>query len=236
MPPWNGWLSEAVVAPGRFPRHEPRMNSSRRELLRSTALLGGALLFSHLLAACAVEPGADDGAEPIDEASDALVTCKPPVISANHGHSLVVSPADVAAGRAKTYSIQGASGHTHGITISAAQFAQLAAGQAIVVTSTIGAGHTHSVTVTCTASAPTTCGNGARASAISANHGHSLVVPKTDVAAGTSMTYSIQGSASHAHQVSINSAQFAALKSGKRISVTSSVALSHSHTVTVSCA
>ena len=213
------------------------MNSSRRELLRSTALLGGALLFSHVLAACAVESGAEDDAkEPTDETSDALVTCNPPVISANHGHSLVVSPADVAAGSAKTYSIQGAAGHAHSITISTAQFTQLAAGHAIVIASTVGAGHTHSVTVTCAVSAPTTCGNGARASAITANHGHSLVVSKADVAAATPKTYSIQGSASHAHQVSISAAQFVSLKSGRKISVTSSAVLAHSHTVTVSCA
>ena len=126
-----------------------RMNSSRRELLRSAALFGGTLLFSRVLAGCAAssDPAAQ-GDEPSDESSDALVTCRPPVISANHGHSLVVSPADVAAGVAKTYSIQGAAGHDHLVTITAAQFARLGAGQTITIPSTNGAGHTHSVTVT----------------------------------------------------------------------------------------
>lgn len=70
-------------------------------------------------------------------------------ISANHGHSLTVSAADVNAGNEKTYSIQGSSGHNHEVTITAAQFATLANNQQIQVNSTQGNGHTHSVTVSC---------------------------------------------------------------------------------------
>jgi hypothetical protein len=97
------------------------------------------------------------------------------------------------------------------------------------------------VTVTCTISAPppppaATCSRGATAASISANHGHSLTVSKADVAARVTKTYSIQGASSHGHQVTINAAQFAQLKSGRSISVTSSLALSHAHTVVVACA
>ena len=64
-------------------------------------------------------------------------------------HALTVSPADVAAGANKTYSIQGSSGHDHSITISAAQFSMLKAGASITTLSTSGGGHTHSVSVAC---------------------------------------------------------------------------------------
>lgn len=91
--------------------------------------------------------------------------------------------------------------------------------------------------MTCIATTPaTTCSQGASATAISGNHGHSLAVPKADVATAATKTYSIQGSASHAHQVTITAAQFAQLKGGHGISVTSSLALAHSHMLTVTCA
>ncbi len=209
------------------------MNTTRRELLRSAALLTGTVLFARGLVACSSDAGAD---EPLDESGEALVTCKPPVISANHGHRLVVSPADVAAGVDKTYSIAGTAGHDHQVTLTAAEFAVLGAGHAITVTSTNGAGHTHDVTVTCSVSSPATCGRGATATAISANHGHSLRVPKGDIATAATKTYSIKGTATHVHQVTITAPQFAQLKAGQSITVTSSAALAHVHTVTVACA
>lgn len=219
------------------------MNFTRRELLRNTALFGGTLLLSRGLMACAVDssnPEAGDGAEGenVEQTEDGLVTCRPPMISANHGHALVVSAADVAAHVTKTYSIKGTSGHDHLVTITAAQFTQLGAGQAVTVASTNVAGHTHTVTVTCsvTTPLPATCGRGAAAISISANHGHSLTVPKADITAAATKTYSIQGTSSHAHQVTITAAQFALLKSGQTFTVTSSSVFSHVHTVKVACA
>jgi len=68
----------------------------------------------------------------------------------NHGHSLVVSAADVQAGTDKTYTIQGTSGHDHSVTLTAANFTTLGNGQVLSgITSTAGGGHTHSVEVTC---------------------------------------------------------------------------------------
>jgi hypothetical protein len=70
------------------------------------------------------------------------------VIGANHGHVLVVSKADVMAGVAKTYHIQGTSLHDHTVTITAAQFAMLAANTSISTTSSTD-GHSHPITVMC---------------------------------------------------------------------------------------
>lgn len=264
-------------------RHEARMlfktteaqaplpHTTRRQLLQSLAIFGGAVVTSRGLVACLGEASeASDDEGDVGASSDELVRCTPPVISANHGHSVVVPAADVTAAVTKTYSIQGSSGHDHTITITKAQFVQLAGGASITVRSTSGAGHTHDVKVTCTSSSSTdagrpdgsatadsgasrdahadartdaradasssTCPNGASASTITANHGHTLKVSAADVASGSTKTYSIKGSSSHDHQVTISSAQFAELRSGSTISVTSTNVFGHTHTVDVLCA
>jgi hypothetical protein len=71
-------------------------------------------------------------------------------ITANHGHTLTVSPADVEAGVAKTYVLSTANGHSHDVLVSPANFSSLKSGSPVSVTSsTAGDGHNHSVTITC---------------------------------------------------------------------------------------
>jgi len=70
-------------------------------------------------------------------------------IGSNHGHSLAVSTADVQSGTAKTYSIQGTSGHDHTVSLTAANFTTLQSNASISVTSSSDDGHTHSVQVSC---------------------------------------------------------------------------------------
>lgn len=261
-------------------RHEARMlfktteaqahhpHTTRRQLLQSLAIFGGAVVTSRGLIACLGDASevSDDAEGDVGASSEELVRCTPPVISANHGHAVVVPAADVTAAVTKTYSIRGSSGHDHTITITKAQFVALAGGASITVRSTSGAGHTHDVKVTCTSSSSadagrtdgsatadsgagrdaradaradassSTCPNGASASTITANHGHTLKVSAADVASGSTKTYSIKGSSSHDHQVTISSAQFAELRSGSTISVTSTNVFGHTHTVDVLCA
>ena len=73
-------------------------------------------------------------------------------------------------------------------------------------------------------------------SIISSNHGHSIVVSKTDVENGVEKSYAIQSGASHNHDVIITAANFASLKNKTSIEVTSTSADAHSHSVSVSCA
>ena len=70
-------------------------------------------------------------------------------ISTNHGHSLTVSSSDVQNGTAKTYQIQGSSGHMHTVEVTAANFASLQSGQSINVTSSTDDNHSHRITVSC---------------------------------------------------------------------------------------
>ena len=78
--------------------------------------------------------------------------------------------------------------------------------------------------------------NGATASSISSNHGHSLTVSNADVQTGVDKVFSIQGSSGHTHQVTVTSANFNTLQTNQQITVTSTNADGHSHSVTISCA
>ncbi len=242
------------------------MQRTRRELLRSFSLFGGAVLVSRGLAACGL---AREEGESLGASEDDLVTCARPVISANHGHAVAVPPSDIQAGVTRTYSIQGQSGHDHTITVTAAHFAELANGRTITVVSTNDFGHTHAVTVSCSvvardagadgdaafdgdadaaasdaggdggspdAASPGACVGGALATAISANHGHALTVPRADVLAGVAKTYAITGSSSHPHEVTLGANHFADLRRGIEIVVTSTSDFGHTHAVTVACA
>lgn len=69
-------------------------------------------------------------------------------ISANHGHEITVSKADVEAGTAKTYDITGSGSHSHSVTVTATHFASLQDNSSVTIEST-SSGHTHNVTISC---------------------------------------------------------------------------------------
>lgn len=143
---------------------------NRNEFLKSSVGLATALLGLGLVGACGSDGGSgppdakgtanpDGSSSGSDAGADAMVDGNPGVvsctqngtsvaISANHGHALVVSKADIAAGVEKTYSIQGTSLHEHSVTLTAAHFAMLTANTTIQVVSTPSV-HTHDVTVSC---------------------------------------------------------------------------------------
>lgn len=133
------------------------MNPSRRLFVAETAGSAVALM----LAGCG---GSDYSAPPAPPPPMPVPVPPPPPptpallcsatnISANHGHSLAIPPADVDSTVDKVYSIVGTADHNHLVTLTAAQLAQLkaaAANTAITVGSTAGGdGHTHLVTVSC---------------------------------------------------------------------------------------
>lgn len=66
-----------------------------------------------------------------------------------HAEGLSFTIDHVNDGQDHTYNIQGASGHPHTITVSAAEFQMIASGQSVTVTSSNDAGHTHDVTLSC---------------------------------------------------------------------------------------
>ena len=70
---------------------------------------------------------------------------------------------------------------------------------------------------------------------ISGNHGHSVNVPAADLDSATPMTYSIQGTATHDHTITLSVSELQTLKSTKSITVASSIGASHDHQVQVTC-
>ncbi|MFO0595247.1 MAG: hypothetical protein U0228_08080 [Myxococcaceae bacterium] len=77
--------------------------------------------------------------------------------------------------------------------------------------------------------------NGATASAITFNHGHTLMVPAADFVATGDKIYDITGSALHAHSITLTAAQRATILAGGMVTVTSTLT-GHTHDVTVVCA
>jgi hypothetical protein len=68
-------------------------------------------------------------------------------------HTLTIPASDVTAGVDKTYTLENnGSGHTHAVTLTAADFANLRNNAGIMELSTLVAGHTHNVTVNCASS------------------------------------------------------------------------------------
>lgn len=60
------------------------------------------------------------------------------------------------------------------------------------------------------------------------NHGHILTVHPDDVALGVDKVYSIKGNSTHDHSVALTAAQFAELRAGQTIQV-SSTGGTHTH-------
>ncbi len=118
------------------------MQMTRKEFFRASLAVAGGALGLSAGAGCGGGGGEESGGNCVDNGTSST-------ISANHGHTLTVSAADVAAGETKTYDIAGGAGHSHTVTISADRFASLAGGRTINVTSDNSNAHTHGVTVSC---------------------------------------------------------------------------------------
>ena len=65
---------------------------------------------------------------------------------------------------------------------------------------------------------------------------HHLAVPAADIVAGTTKTYSIMGTQTHDHMVTLAAADFAKLAQDQKVTVSSTTALGHTHTFDVVCA
>jgi|KBSSwiStaDraftv2_1062776.scaffolds.fasta_scaffold311044_2 hypothetical protein len=110
----------------------------------------------------------------------------------------------------------------------------LASGSALLLFSSCGGGGSYNGTPA-PAPAPAPAGSSCNPADISGNHGHALVIQKSDLDSTTPKTYDIHGVADHTHSVTFSVAQLAQLKSGAAVAVTSTETFSHMHTVSVTC-
>jgi hypothetical protein len=67
-------------------------------------------------------------------------------ISANHGHSVTITAAQITTGGALTPTLTTGNGHTHTISLTAAQVVSIGQNQRVSVDSTTNDGHNHTVT------------------------------------------------------------------------------------------
>jgi hypothetical protein len=67
-------------------------------------------------------------------------------ISGNHGHTAVVTAAQITAGNSVTLDIRGTADHPHSVALSAAEVGMIGSGQRVSAASTNDDGHTHTVT------------------------------------------------------------------------------------------
>jgi len=67
-------------------------------------------------------------------------------ISTNHGHTVVITAAQLTAGAAVSLTLTVGDGHTHGVTLSAAEVTQIAGSTRVSKESTSDTGHSHTVT------------------------------------------------------------------------------------------
>jgi hypothetical protein len=68
------------------------------------------------------------------------------VVSDNHGHSAVITGAELMAGDALQLNIRGAASHPHTVSLSAAEIGMIAANQRVAKQSSTDNSHSHTVT------------------------------------------------------------------------------------------
>ena len=124
------------------------MEISRKAFLQN-GLLAAAGLLAFSSFGCGGSNGSDTGSGGQPGSAPDCTTGVNADIQLNHGHVLTVSPDDVAAAVDKSYDIQGTALHTHTVTVTAADFAELEKGNTLTLTTSVGATHTHTVTVQC---------------------------------------------------------------------------------------
>lgn len=67
-------------------------------------------------------------------------------VSVNHGHTAVITAAELTAGGALSLDIRGEADHTHSVSLSAAEIMAIAANQRVSVSSSSEQAHNHTVT------------------------------------------------------------------------------------------
>ncbi len=117
----------------------------RRQFTLATALAALSGVAITISAACGGS-GYSSPSSPSGGTGATGATDKVGQISNNHGHSAVITAAQLTAGGALVLNIQGAATHNHTVSLSAAEIASIAANQRVAKESSVDNGHSHTVT------------------------------------------------------------------------------------------
>ncbi|MGD8897182.1 MAG: hypothetical protein PVJ73_14205 [Acidobacteriota bacterium] len=118
----------------------------RREFTLASAM---AVLSGVAITVTGCGGGSYDGGNPASPSTPATPAPngdKIGTVSANHGHSAVVTAARLAAPDAVELNITGSADHPHTVALSAEEIMQIAANTRVTKESSVGASHTHTVT------------------------------------------------------------------------------------------
>jgi hypothetical protein len=122
----------------------PHHSVTRREFTLEAALA--------ILAGCVIsisETGCGSDSSTPAPSPVGVVTDVPGVVSANHGHAITITAAQITAGGALIdLDIQGQATHAHRVSLSQADMGTLKNRQPVSTTSTTDASHSHTVTFT----------------------------------------------------------------------------------------
>lgn len=118
-------------------RRESRIGRRRFSVEAALAVLGGVTI---TISGCGGGGGSSPSG-PTPQAGDKVGT-----VSANHGHTAIITAAQLSGGAAVTLQIRGSSDHPHTVQLSAAEIAQIAANGRVSKASSVDDGHDHTVT------------------------------------------------------------------------------------------
>lgn len=117
----------------------------RREftLAAALAVLSGIAI---TVSGCSSDSGSPTAPSSSSSSSTNSTSDKVGSVGTNHGHSAVITSAQLSAGAGLTLGIQGTSTHPHSVTLAASDVAAIASGQRVTKESSSDAGHSHQVT------------------------------------------------------------------------------------------
>jgi len=151
-------------------------------------------------------------------------------VSQNHGHVFAVTIAEIDAAADKTYDISGKSGHKHEVVISKAQFLELQQAKIVRLASTRAGGHLHRIYARVRSEPLPDDEVNVAEVFIGGKDDHELVIPQSHLDAGTDRTYDIQANSPHTHRITVKAFDFARIKKGDKLTITTSKGAEDNHT------
>ena len=122
------------------PLHEPVLDRREFTLAAILAILSGVTI---TISGCG---GSSSPSSPNPTPTPTPVGDKMGSISANHGHTVTITAAQLTAGGDVTLLLTEGSGHTHNVSLTGGEVVQVRDNQKVAKESTSNSGHSHTVT------------------------------------------------------------------------------------------
>jgi hypothetical protein len=119
---------------------------SRREFSVAAALAALSGVVITISSAGCGDSSSSPSPMPTPTPAPTAATDKTGTITANHGHTAVITSAQLTAAAEVTLDIRGGADHPHSVALSAAEVSSIAGGQRVSKESTTDASHSHTVT------------------------------------------------------------------------------------------